>query len=194
MQLKTITRGFVLDPAKEKRDVINPKHILIKLGLKQGMCLADFGAGAGHFALPAAKIVGDRGKVYAIDILKSELADIRSKASMSGLYNMDLVWADLEVPGSSKIKDGSCDFVVMANILYQSKKDDEVLKEASRVVKKEGMVVVIEWIKGNVPIGPPVESRISKEELIEIAKSAGLEVSGDFDAGSYHYVVTFKKT
>jgi len=67
---QTASKGFVLDPKKEQRQFLNPNEILEEIGLMGQMTFADFGCGAGYFTIPAAKMVGDHGKVYAVDILK----------------------------------------------------------------------------------------------------------------------------
>ena len=52
----------------KRREMLPPEKTLIRLGLKQGDIVADIGCGIGYFTIPAANIVGDSGKVFAMDI------------------------------------------------------------------------------------------------------------------------------
>ena len=71
----------------------DPKQTVLQLGLREGMKVGDFGAGSGHYALMAAKIVGDKGRVYAVDVQEDVLRALKSEASAKGLHNVEIVWA-----------------------------------------------------------------------------------------------------
>ena len=80
--------------------LLNPQQLLEKqLELKFGHQVADLGCGgAGYFTLPAARLVGSRGKVYAVDILKTALEGVLSKAIarvFGVIFNHQLIPADL---------------------------------------------------------------------------------------------------
>ena len=193
MDLKQSTsQGFVLDPKKEQREFLNPDEILEEVGLTGQMSFADFGCGAGYFTIPAAKMVGDHGHIYAVDVLKDVLEDIRGKAKVEGLRNIKTIWADLEIPGSTKLPDHSVDMVFLSHVFYQSDKHSPILAEAARVVKPEGKIVLIEWRRVEAPFGPPLEARVSKKESIALAGEVGLHVDSEFKAGSYHYGLILK--
>lgn len=174
--------------------LLDPYFILEQVELGAGMKLADLGCGAaGHFVLPAAKIVGPRGKVYAVDLLKSVLEAVKSRAKLEGVGNIELVWSNLEIYGATEIDPESLDAVLLVNTLFQIKKRDEVLREAVRLAKKGGKVVAIEWGLGEAPMGPPPELRLSKDAVRELAKKNGLVEVKEFKAGPYHYGLIFKK-
>ncbi len=182
-----------MDPAKAQGKFLDPKKVLREIGIAQNMSFADFGCGAGYFTIPAARMVGEHGVVYAVDILKSVLQDVRGKSKIGGLHNIRTIWADLEVPGSTKLKDGSIDIVFITHVFFQIEKKAPILEEAKRVVKPDGKIVTIDWAKVKIPFGPPLEKRVSKEEVIEVASAIGLNAVSEFDAGSYHYGLIFSK-
>lgn len=174
--------------------LLDPYSILNQIGLRQGMTMADFGCGAaGHFVIPAGKIVGAKGKVYAVDLLKSVLDAVRSRAKMEEVSNIETVWSNLEIYGATDIKEGSLDFVLLANALFQIKKRDEVFREAARLLKPGGRVVVVEWGLGEAPLGPPPAERLSKDAVREIARINNLTEVEEFKAGPYHYGLVFSK-
>ena len=82
---------------------------------------------------------------------------------------------------------------MIINVLFQVKEKDIVLKEAWRMLKREGKLLVIDWKKTGAPFGPPVEMRVSKERVKKIAESLNLILLEEFEAGNYHYGLIFKK-
>ncbi len=161
-------------------------------GLKPGMRVADFGCGSGYFTLLIAKKVSPNGTVTALDILESVLEVVRSKASAVGLSNLQTVRANLEVSGSSGLSNNSQDLVLIANILFQSERRLEILREAQRVLSPGGSLVVIEWKKEGGGFGPPVEHRLDSGEVKTMATSMGYAFVKEVDAGAYHFGLMFK--
>lgn len=172
---------------------LNPSSILAQLDIKEGMVVADLGCGSGFFAIKAAQLVGDEGTVYAVDVQKSVISEIKSKIKLFGLRNIVPVWANLEISGNSKIPDESVDLALLIHILHQTKKRKEVLRETKRIVKPEGKVLIIEWKKTGTPLGPPVGLRIEKEVLRKEVEEEGFRYIKDIDTDEYHYGFLMEK-
>ena len=173
-------------------ELLNPKVILEEIGVEKGMKVAELGCGSGFFTLQVARIVGDEGIVYAVDVLKPILQSIESKAKSQGLFNIKIVWSNLEIFGATKIKDEILDFAFIFNILFQSKKRQEILKEAVRMLKKDGRLAVIDWTAKST-FGPLSSERVSPDEVKDLATKLGLELEKEFEAGQYHYGLIFRK-
>lgn len=172
---------------------INPDFIVGSFGVQEGMKIADFGSGSGYFTILMGKIAGEGGLVTALDIMENALETVRSKAKSEGLRNIQTVRSNLEVLGSSGLSSESQDFVLMANILFQSDKKDEIIKEASRVLKEGGALVIIDWKKGAGGFGPPDNLRLDPSATQSVAVSNGFEFADLIDAGAFHYGLKFKK-
>ena len=183
LEMPTGTGGFM-----------SPEVIVESFGLQPGMKVADFGAGAGYFTILIAKRVGENGVVTALYIMESALETVRAKSSASGLKNLQTTRADLEVVGGSALPDNSQNVVLLANILFQSPKKQEIIKEAKRILVPGGLVIVIDWKKEtNGGLGPPAELKIDKQELKSILESEGLVFVNDIDAGAFHFGFIFRK-
>jgi len=169
-----------------------PETIIEEIGIKEGMKIADFGCGAGYFTIPMAKIVEEKGKIYALDILKTALESVKSKAKLEGLLNVMGVQSNLEVLGGSKLQDESIDLALLANILFQSSKKADIVKEVKRILKKDGGMVVIEW-KEKQPMGPPEKLIASRGLVQDLAKSEGFKFKKEFPAGKNHWGMIFVK-
>lgn len=169
---------------------LNPYSVVKEFDLKPGMSVADFGSGSGHFSLAVANIVGKDGFVYAIDIRSDVLDVLRGHIKLGGLFQIRIIQADLEKSHGSKLQDESQDRVLCLNILHQVRKRDLVIKEACRVLKDNGNLIVIDWVK-DVPFGPA--EKISKNIVKKLANTAGFGDSKEFDAGISHYGLIFTK-
>jgi len=174
--------------------LINPSYVLKLVGLDTAMRIADLGCGNGYFALTAAQLVGPEGRVYAVDILKTSLVTVAHEASHHSLSNVTTVWSNLEIYGATRIPEGSLDMVFIKNALYQSGNRVSFLKEAVRLLKNGGRVIVLEWLKRPTRIGPPEDDRIDKSEVLALAKQVPhLHFVKEFDPGEYHYGFIFQK-
>lgn len=174
------------------KEFISPERAIEQWELKKGDHVADFGAGHGYFTIPVAQRVGGEGKVYALDIQKSVLDVIRSRAKLLHVLNIECIWADLEHPGGSKLKDGYVDFVILSNIAFQAETKNAIFKEAHRILRPGGRIAVIEWTDDS-KMGPPREIRVEKRRVVEIAQLTGFHFDKQFDAGRDHYGLIFAK-
>ena len=175
-------------------ELLDAEKNLKRLGVKTGMYVADLGCGgAGHFIIPAAKLVGGDGLAYAVDILKSVLQSVVSRARLGGISNIKAVWSNLETPGATNIPAGSLDAALVINILFQSKQHDNILKEAVRLLKPGGKLLVIDWDKNNSSFGPPQLDRVTPQAVQSITGKLGLRLLEEFEAGPSHYGLTFQK-
>jgi ubiquinone/menaquinone biosynthesis C-methylase UbiE len=172
---------------------LNPQKVLSQLDIQAPSRIAHFGCGHGYFTIPLAKIVGEEGQIFAVDILSEALEEVKTKAEQAGIKNIGTTRGNLEVPGGSKVPDNSCDMVLLANILFQSQKKGDVVKEARRVLKLGGKMVVIDWEPGSDKLTSDSGWRISREEVQRLAQEQNLAFDRSFDAGDYHYGLEFRK-
>lgn len=172
---------------------INPEAVISQLQIKEGMKIADFGCGHGYFSLPLAKMVGNTGKVFAVDVLQDSLDNVKSKAELEGLNNIETIRGNLEKEGGSTLPKVDCDFVVLANILYQSQKKEDIIKEALRVLKVQGRLVIVDWRADDLTIGPQEGWRVSEDQIKEVCRKNGALFLQNFQTGNYHYGLIFVK-
>jgi len=172
---------------------LKPNKIIEEFDIKKSMKIADFGCGAGYFTIFMAKTVGPKGKVYAFDVLKTALESVRSRAKVEGLLNIETTWSNLERANGSKLENESVDLVLLANILFQSIKKADIIKEAKRILKKNGRMIIIEWQKNQL-VGPPENLIVSKDLVRDLAEKEGFKLEKEFPAGDNHWGTIFTKS
>lgn len=169
----------------------DPKQTVLQLGLREGMRVGDFGAGSGHYALMAAKIVGDSGRVYAVDVQEDVLRALKNQAASKGLQNIEIVWGDFERPGGTKLKDDTLDAVILSNTLFQVDLRGSMVDELKRVMKRGARLLVVDWAGSYDGLGPPKERIVSEYAATELFVDAGFHKVKDFRAGPHHYSIVF---
>ena len=172
---------------------MNPEKIAGEFSVSEGMSVADFGSGAGYFTIILGQMVGESGKVYALDIQETALDNVRVKTKAVGLKNIEAIRTNLEVVGSSGLPDNSQDMVLLANILFQSDKKSEIILEAKRVLKSSSRLVLIDWRMGTGGFGPPDERRTDEVAMRNLVTGEGFVFERSFDAGQFHYGMIFVK-
>jgi ubiquinone/menaquinone biosynthesis C-methylase UbiE len=172
---------------------MDPQRIAALFGIREGMRIADFGCGSGYFTIYVAKLTGKNGLVTAVDVLETALDTVRAKAKNESLNNINFVRSNLEVTGSSGLASDSQDIVLLANILFETDKKEEIIKESARVLKNGGGLIVIDWKKGTNGFGPPDTSRMDQISLTEMVGGMGFKYVNEIDAGIFHFGVIFRK-
>lgn len=172
---------------------LDPLSIVEQFGLKDGMKVADFGSGGGYFAIYMAERVGSSGKVYALDILEEKLDNLRSKAVSQGLENIEMIRANLEMLRGSSLPDSSQDLVLLSNVLFQSRKREDIIREGARILKIKSEFIIIDWDKGTGGFGPPDDLRPTQESIKLLAEKLGLLFTRALDVGQFHFGLIFIK-
>lgn len=169
----------------------NPASQIDEFGLSPGAAVADFGAGAGHLAVAAAEAVGEDGTVYVIDIQRDLLTKARHVAQEHHLKTLVFIHGDLEAPNGSTLPDTSVDAVLIANVLFQVEDAVAVLREARRILRPKGRVMIVDWRESYGGMGPQPEHVFGPEQARSTAKEVGFTEQRELDAGDYHYGIVF---
>lgn len=169
----------------------DPKENVKQFGIREGMHVADIGAGSGFYIAPIAKFVGRTGKVYAIDVQKELLHGIKADAKREGFGNVEIIWGDAERKNGTKLKDKSVDAIMLSNVLFQAKDKLGLISECKRILKEKGKVLLIDWTEPVGKLGPHPKDIVSKDKARDLFEMKGFVYAGDISAGSHHYGIIF---
>jgi len=174
---------------------LDPNKVIQELALKEGMRVADFGAGGGHYTIVAARKVGENGRVCAVDIQKDLLSRVKEESTREKLFNVDVVWGDVDEIGGSRLSEQSVDAVILTNILFQLEHRSVAVEEVSRILKPKGKVLIIDWEDSYGGMGPAANDILKPESARELFLSRGFKLEKDIGsvAGDHHYGFVFGK-
>ncbi|MFC1903740.1 class I SAM-dependent methyltransferase [Chloroflexota bacterium] len=119
------------------RDFFIPReNVLTEAGIKPGFSILDYGCGPGSYTVVAAQLVGNSGKVYALDIHPLAVQRVQQTATKKKLSNIETILSDCAtgLPGESM------DVVLLYDILHDLSESDKVLAELHRVLKPGGIL------------------------------------------------------
>lgn len=171
----------------------SPQNNIDQFDLDEGMQIADLGAGSGAYTIAAAKKVGEEGKVNAIEVQKELLSKIRDIATASHLFNVEVIWGDIEKEGGTRLGDATMDAVIISDVLFQAVEKGNVIREAHRILKENRRVLLVEWAGSFGGLGPLLEEVVMPEKAKELFLQNGFEFEKDIYAGDNHYGVIFRK-
>jgi len=130
--------GFRLMALSYKvRDALKPRlPFLEEAGVREGMTVLDFGCGPGSYVVPAARMAGNTGVVYALDVQPVALAMSRDRAARAGLANVRTILSDCDtgLPGNS------VDIALLYDIYHGLAYPTTILTELHRVLRPSGIL------------------------------------------------------
>ena len=98
-------------------------ELIKRIGIKEGDAVLDFGAGYGHYTLPAAEVVGKTGIIFAVDKKAEPLSAIGEKTKKRGL--IDNIKTIKNSGGVMlRFKSNILDHVMLFDILHTLKKEE----------------------------------------------------------------------
>jgi ubiquinone/menaquinone biosynthesis C-methylase UbiE len=119
------------------RDLRLPrKTILEEVGIRPGFHVLDYGCGPGGYTAPLAELVGESGKIYALDIHPLAIRKVKDIASKRQLANVETILSDCQ----TGLADNSMDVVLLYDIFHDLSDPNEILKELHRVLKPDGVL------------------------------------------------------
>lgn len=123
------------------RDRLRPPiRILGAAGVQAGMTIVDFGCGPGGFTLAAARLIGPKGLVYAIDHHPLAAASVRKLAKQAGFTNIRMFLGESLVD----IPEGTADMSLLYDVLHDLPRPESHLMEQHRVLKPKGALSVMD--------------------------------------------------
>ena len=178
---------------KSSKEFLNAERVLQETGLKNGDEFLDVGCGEGHFSIAASKIVGTKGKVYAIDSYEESIVVLKEQIRRENIRNIEAIVAD--VTKKMPLPDATTDVCLMANVVHGFLANGEVpsvMAETARVMKAGSTLAVVEFQKIDGPPGPPISIRITPEELEDLISGYGFKKNKVAEVGPFHYAAMFR--
>lgn len=180
---------------KEGRDAFDHrKEIVAALDLKPGMVVADIGAGTGLFTRRFSPLVGEKGKIFAVDITPKFVAHVEETAKAEGLKNIVGVVC---TPNDARLPPRSADVVFICDAYHHFEFPAAMMRSIHKALKPHGQVVLIDFhrIKGVSSDFVMNHVRAGQEVFTQEIVDAGFkQVGEEKDLLKESYFVRFEKS
>ncbi|MDD8025622.1 MAG: methyltransferase domain-containing protein [Acidobacteriota bacterium] len=173
----------------ERRRELPPDEILRQAALAPGETVVDIGSGPGFIALPAARLVGSRGRVIGLDVSPIMLAELRKNARRAGLSNVRAARITESAPA---IPPGA-DVYLVVNVIHEFDDPAAHLAAIRRAMTVRSRLVIVDFLKKKSKHGPPLADRIPLSRITPLLRSAGFKVNRIFRANAEEYGIVARK-
>jgi ubiquinone/menaquinone biosynthesis C-methylase UbiE len=150
--------------------------VLSEAGISESQSVLDFGCGSGTYSIPAAKLVGKKGKIYSLDVSQKALENLKRKAKNEDLNNIVTILSSGNV--EIQIDDNTLDHVLLIDVLQEISKKEILLEETHRILKPDGMMTIYpmhidadEIIKLTSSMNYRLKKKIFQEQILIFEKS-----------------------
>ncbi len=174
------------DPARDAWQ--KPHELVMALALRPGERIADIGVGTGYFSLRFAQHVGTAGRVFAVDISPDMILRLNQRVRDAGLDNVRTI---LALPDDPLLPPASVDRVFICETWHHIADHPRYLAVLKNIMRPGGQVIVVDFQKTETPVGPPMEMRESREDVVKEFEHGGFRLAKELRILPYQYVVVF---
>lgn len=168
-----------------------PDEVMKHLQLRTGDVVADIGAGTGYFTRRFARAVGPQGKAIGLDIEPTMVTHINTNAKKHAVANLT---ARQVPPNDPQLEPQSVDVVFICDTYHHMQERVAYARLLAKALKPGGRVVIVDFHKRELPLGPPVEWKLTPEAVSEEFRQAGFQLSRSVDFLPYQYFLEFTLT
>jgi ubiquinone/menaquinone biosynthesis C-methylase UbiE len=175
-------------------DQIDQSIVFPALRLTGSTVFVDLGCGKGDYVMAVADLIGAGGKIYGIDAWQPAIDELKLRIEDIGIANVKPILAD--VTDKVPLPDQVADVCLMAHVLHDFKREggaEGSLREANRILKPSGILVIIEPKKVEAPYGPPLHVRLAPEEVEELIRPFGFVKESFGEAAAFEYMIIASK-
>jgi ubiquinone/menaquinone biosynthesis C-methylase UbiE len=175
--------------APDREEWQKPEQVLKALQIQPGQVACEIGAGPGYFSLRLGRAVGAHGAVFAVEVEPRIIEVLRNRIDKSGMTNVVPVFGLRSEP---LIPLESCDLILVVDTFHHFPDGVAYLRRLARSLRKGGRLVNIDFHKRELPVGPPVEHKVSREEFLTKAQAAGLVLKAEHQFLPHQYFLVFQ--
>lgn len=173
------------DPERDKYQ--KPHEVMTALDVKDGEIIADIGAGSGYFSLRLARHVGATGHVYAVDVSPDMTRHLNERIAAAKLLNISTILAKPDDP----LLPQPVNRFLIVDVWHHIADQPAYLALMKKSLKPGGQVVMIDFKKEEIPVGPPMNMKIAREDLIAQMQANGFTLVKEHTFLPYQYFLVF---
>lgn len=163
-------------------------RMLEELHLEPGDVACDIGAGNGYHTLRMAEVVGEKGRVFAVDVQREMLDMLRARAKEAGVTNVQPVLGALDDP---HLPAGGCDLILMVDVYHELSDPKGMLAHLRAALNDGGTMALVEFRAEDpeVPIKPL--HKMSKKQILREMTANRFELLRSYDGLPWQHLMVF---
>jgi len=163
--------------------------ILVKsLNLTAGMYIADIGAGTGFLSREIAKLVGERGQVFAVDIQPEMVGKLKN---LQKTYRN--ITPILATDHKTNLAPNSADLAIMVDVYHELAYPFEVIQDTMQALKKNGRLVLVEYRGEDDSVPIKSSHKMTEAQIIKEMRVHGLQHEKTIKSLPWQHIVIFTK-
>lgn len=166
-----------------------PDEMVGALSLEPGAVVGEVGAGIGYFTFRLSRAVGSSGHVFAAEVEPAILRVLHERIEERAVRNVSPIWA---VPDDPLLPPSACDWILMVGTYHHFADGPAMLSRLARSLRPGGRIANVDFHARELPVGPPLEHKISREDFLADAVKAGLAVAQEWTFLPYHYFLALE--
>jgi ubiquinone/menaquinone biosynthesis C-methylase UbiE len=174
------------DPARDAYQ--KPHEVIEALAINPGEIVADIGSGSGYFTLRMARHVGEKGHVYGVDVNADMIRHLNERIRDAGVLNVSTILARPDDP----LLPQPVDRFIIVDVWHHVDDQPRYLEMMKKHLRPGGQVVMIDFHKRDLPVGPPLAMKIAREDLIAQMTAHGFTLAREHTFLPYQYFLVFE--
>lgn len=164
------------------------KTMLAALKLKPGDVVCDMGCGNGFYSLRMAKLVGEQGRVLAVDIQPEMLHMLELRAKRAKVSNIEPIQS---TPIDPKLPKGEVDLILLVDVYHEFGYPEQMLKSMRESLKPTGRVALVEYRLEDPDVPIKLKHKMTKEQIMKEFPPNGFKLVEQFDELPWQHLMFF---
>ncbi len=170
----------------ERLEWQKPDSVIAMMGDISGKTVMDIGCGTGYFSVRLAE---KGAKVICADVDEEFQAYVDQRKEEEG-YTDEQIETRMIPYDSPGLSDSEADYVMIIDTYHHIENREDYFRQVRQGLKEMGKLMVIDFEKRETPHGPPLEMRISADQVVEELKAAGFDsLEINTDLLPYQYII-----
>lgn len=171
----------------ERKNWQSPELVINKMGSLTGKVVADIGVGTGYFAF---RLIGEGATVIGIDIDDRFLDYINERKSELSPEVAGRLITRISDPDNPALNQNEVDWILIVNTYHYLKNRIIYLQKLFKTIKPGGRIMIVDFNRGNSPVGPAENEKVYSQVTVSELKSAGFRVIDvDEESLQYQYII-----
>jgi ubiquinone/menaquinone biosynthesis C-methylase UbiE len=176
---------------REERKREEGTDLLLKsLKIKPGQTVCDMGCGNGYYTLELARMVGEKGKVLAVDIQPEMLSLLNQRSKEAGLSNVEPILGTLIDP---KLPEGKVDLILCVDVYHEFSHPEHMLQAMRKSLAPGGRLVLVEFRLEDPDVPIKLLHKMSKEQILKELLPNGYKLVEQYDELPWQHVMFFER-